>query len=212
MSELQRFAAAILAQWRSEGGGDAAPIDVSVLLDRVLPYRMARRMLGIDISEDYEALMLRLLAEEGGFATITPSDAAELAREELRAKLPELAVLQLLRSSSIVLNASRIDAAAAVDAAPAAATAPIPPLKESPWAPPPAPPAPAPAPAPAALPVVDDVTSADACWACFEPLPVGPNVKFCPFCGADQRQPTCNACGAAAQIGWKHCAECGAKL
>ncbi|MEO5799673.1 MAG: zinc-ribbon domain-containing protein, partial [Gemmatimonadales bacterium] len=50
------------------------------------------------------------------------------------------------------------------------------------------------------------------CWSCTEPLPDGRVVKFCPFCGADQRHPACPACGEEIERHWKHCPECGTKL
>jgi len=205
MIELERFAAAILSQWRNEGGGDAEPIAVTTLLDRVLPYRVARRVLGIDVSEDYEAMMLRMLAEEGDLLRVTPADAAELARATLASRLPDLGVLQLLRSASITVTERTIAVAGTEPAAP-------PPVAESTWAPAPAPAVErTPALRPTAAPRIEELRG-EGCWSCSEPLPVDRQVKFCPFCGADQRQPVCGACGAAAERGWKHCGECGVKL
>jgi hypothetical protein len=198
MTELERFAVSILVQWRNEGGGDAEPIAISALLDRVLPYRVARRVLGIDASEDYEAMMLRLLAEESGLVAVIPSDAAELARTTVASKLPDLGVLQLLRSASITLSPRTIAAEATIPAATPARQKPAPAVERA-----------APSAEPATPELADDQP---ACWSCREALPVGHKVKFCPFCGADQRQPSCSACGAPAERGWKHCAECGAKL
>ena len=200
MTELERLAGALLAQWRADGGGDHDPIAVSALLDRVLPYRVARRMLGIEASEDYEALMLRLLSEEEALVQVTPNDAAELARATANSRLPDLDVLQLLRPASFTL-ASRLLLQPA-DAAPVAEAEPT-----STWQ----------ASAPEAEPVVEAAASsqqpeASRCWSCAETLPANRKAKFCPFCGADQREPACSACGAVAERGWKHCAECGEKL
>jgi hypothetical protein len=190
MTELERVAAALISQWRGEGGGDAEPIGVGALLDRVLPYRVARRILGIDVNEDYEALMLRLLAEEEQLVHVTPADAAELAKATSGARLPDLGVLQLLRSASITLDAAVL--------ARLAGAAPSVPAAGSKWA---------------AEPVaVPADPSGATCWSCVEALPRGRQVKFCPFCGADQRQPACAACGAQAERGWKHCPDCGGPL
>lgn len=210
MTELERLAGALLAQWRADGGGDHDPIAVSALLDRVLPYRVARRVLGIDASEDYEALMLRLLSEEESLVHVTPSDAAELARATANSRLPDLDVLKLLRPASFTL-AERIltESLVAPD---------VPQLKEtSTWA--------------ADVTAVESAPNAvrpeepssrptashrdadvEGCWSCAKTLPTNRHAKFCPFCGADQRQPACSACGAIAERGWKHCAECGEKL
>ena len=210
MTELERLAGALLAQWRADGGGDHDPIAVSALLDRVLPYRVARRMLGIDASEDYEALMLRLLSEEEALVRVTPNDAAELARATANSRLPDLGVLQLLRPASFTL-AERILTEPFV-------VPDVPQLKEtSTWAASDVPtvdPVPvASSQQPAVVPAASSQQpEASQCWSCTQSLPTSRHAKFCPFCGADQRQPACNACGAIAERGWKHCAECGEKL
>lgn len=210
MTELERLTAAVAAQWRADGGADGEPIAVSALLDRVLPYRVARRLLGIDVSEDYEALVLRLLAEEEGLVRVDPADASELAKATTATRIPDLGVLQLLRGASITLTRH---AMAQVDQLPS-----TPEVKETSWgAPDPQaePVQPAAVPAPGASirqPVASGPKTATRCWSCSESLPAGREMKFCPFCGADQRQPTCSACGALAERGWKHCPDCGAGL
>lgn len=104
MTELERFAAALLAQWRAEGGAGGGPIEIAALMDRTLPYRTARRLLGIDVSEDYEALVMRLIAGEGTLAQTEPEEAGEMARTTLAEKLPDLDLLKLLRTATIVLS------------------------------------------------------------------------------------------------------------
>ena len=236
MTDLERFVAALLSQWRTEeGGGDAGPIGVGEILDRVLPYRVARRVLGIDVSEDYEAMVLRLVSEEQGFARVEPAEAGEMARTTLAAKLPDLDVLKLLRSATLTLSDDAIERLDGV--------LPMPPSHdESKWAPPvernegdplpdnsdvtPLPVSSAMAEAvaeatgsttgAAAEPVVAEeprpIGAEVQCWSCSESLPVNRQVKFCPFCGADQRQPVCPSCAAPVERRWKHCPECGVRL
>jgi predicted RNA-binding Zn-ribbon protein involved in translation (DUF1610 family) len=233
MTDLERLAAALLAQWRAEGGPIDGPIAVGSILDRTLPYRVARRLLGIDVSEDYEALLLRLIAEEEGLVVAEPSDAAEMARGTMAARIPDLDVLQLLRSATLTFDAST---AARLDGV--LPLRPATPAEPSPWAPPApaepavetpvipiraevvadhtavAPPAASPAatPAPAFMTQVRFDAPGAACWSCEATLPSGRTVKFCPFCGADQREPTCPACNVAVERGWKHCPDCGERL
>jgi predicted RNA-binding Zn-ribbon protein involved in translation (DUF1610 family) len=211
VTELERLAAAVLAQWRHDGGSGGGPIEVSALLDRVLPYRAARRILGIDISEDYEALMLRLIAEEEGIARVFPPDAVELAKETLASRLPDLGVLELLRTASVTLTDTAVSRLANV--------LPISTKPESKWSEESAVVATAvsvPVDAEMDVPVVTALptppAAAVACWSCGDLLPGDRTVKFCPHCGADQREPACAACGARAERGWKHCPDCGAKL
>ena len=248
MTELERLTTTVLTQWHAEGGIDGGPIAVGALLDRVLPYRQARRLLGIDISEDYEALMLRLLAEEEELVTVVPADAADMARSTLASKLPDLDVLQLLRAASITITAATVarlegvlqmpptrggepEQAPTPDAAPAAEEPieqgddgpiddldiiPLPvsrvvadairvaletPRPEVPAGPP-----------PEFLTKVAFIPPAMSCWSCAEALPEGRSARFCPFCGADQRQPACAACGGAIERHWKHCPDCGIAL
>ena len=104
MTDLERFAAALLAQWRAEGGQGGGPIGIDAILDRTMPYRVARRLLGIDISEDYEALVLRLIAGDEALASTSPEEAGEMARATMADKLPDLDTLRLLRSASITLG------------------------------------------------------------------------------------------------------------
>lgn len=230
MTDLERLAAALLAQWRAEGGPIDGPIAVGSILDRTLPYRVARRLLGIDVSEDYEALLLRLVAEEEGLVRVEPADAAEMARSTMAAKLPDLDVLQLLRSATVTFHA---EVAAHLDG--------VLPIRPQAIAEPAVPAAP-----PTELPVVTPVTPirvtaapdatvvakrskvrspapdfvtqvhfdapTAACWSCSATLPIGRTVKFCPFCGADQREPTCPACAAAVERTWRHCPDCGERL
>ena len=108
MTELERFAAALLTQWRADGRTDGGPIAVSALLTKVFPYRVARRTLGIDVSEDYEALVLRLLSEEEDLVRVEPVDAADMARATITSKLPDLDVLQLLRAATVTITSRSI--------------------------------------------------------------------------------------------------------
>ena len=236
MTDLEHLAAALLAQWRAEGGPVDGPIAVGSILDRTMPYRVARRLLGIDVSEDYEALLLRLVAEEEGLVMAEPADAAEMARTTMAARIPDLDVLQLLRSATVTFHAST---AARLDGV--LPLRPPAPTEPSPWAPPtpatpaepavetpvipirsevvadhtavapPTPPMP-PAPAPAFVTQVRFDAPGAGCWSCEATLPSGRTVKFCPFCGADQREPTCPACNVTVERGWKHCPDCGERL
>ncbi|HEX9728497.1 MAG TPA: zinc ribbon domain-containing protein [Gemmatimonadales bacterium] len=56
--------------------------EISELYQRILPYRRFRSELGFDTNEDYEMALLRLLAGDGGLASVEPEEVqAALARE-----------------------------------------------------------------------------------------------------------------------------------
>jgi hypothetical protein len=216
MTDLERFTAALLAQWRAEDGHAGGPISVTLLMEKILPYRTARRLLGIDVSEDYEALLLRLLAEEGRLVVVTPIGAADMARTTMASKLPDLGVLQLLRSATFMITddtMARLDGVLPLPVtkekekdkqkddtrrSPAIAAAAEPPAQAA---------------GPEKEPGGDPAAATGpACWSCGEAVPGDREVKFCPFCGADQRQPKCASCGEAVERRWRHCVECGSKL
>ncbi|MGH7581753.1 MAG: zinc ribbon domain-containing protein [Gemmatimonadales bacterium] len=203
MKELEEFAAAVLTRWQKQGGIRGGPIPVSALLDTVFPYRIARRVLGIDASEDYEAMVLRLLAEEGGLARVEPMDAADMAKATVTSKLPDLDVLQLLRSAEVTISVS------------GEAHAPSPEPTPSSPEPPTASVAPATPNQPLAnqeMIMTSEAEASEHCWSCGEALPAGRDAKFCPFCGGDQRTPVCPECGGSVERRWKHCPDCGVRL
>lgn len=48
-----------------------------------------------------------------------------------------------------------------------------------------------------------------SCRACGGDLPPRDDLRFCPWCGADQQTRSCEGCGAEIQSGWNYCPECG---
>ena len=236
MTELERFAAVLLAERQGEGHRPESGIEVSELLDRTFPYRTARRLLSLDSAEDYDALMLRLIAGEAGLMTANPIEAAEMARTTMSAKVPDLEVLQLLRTTTVSFTDDAISQLEGVRPLPHAqsdvgavedeATPDREPGRAEPGSDQdvipfrrtPADVTRTPAPRRPAEPTPDFLTEVAfkaptaGCWSCAAPLPAGRAVNFCVECGADQRQPTCPACEAPVEREWKHCAECGAHL
>lgn len=52
-------------------------------------------------------------------------------------------------------------------------------------------------------------TAAARCAFCDSALPPGRQARYCPYCGADQRQRPCGSCGEAIEPGWAFCIACG---
>ena len=236
MTDLERFAAVLLAEWQNEGGRANAALTVAGLLDRTLPYRSARRALALESSEDYEALVLRLVGEEGGLVVTDPMEAAEMARSTLESKIPDLDVLRLLRSATLTFTDDAVSRLEGVRPLPAS-----PPVEQQPAMEAAASGSGAPrvdadvlpmrrAPEPAEHTAVPTPRMADAepppafltkvaftapdamCWQCSQPLPGNRKVNFCVECGADQRSPRCMSCGGVVERHWKHCPDCGMTL
>jgi len=232
MTDLERFAAVLLAEWLQEGRHHGDAIAVGSLLDRTLPYRTARKLLGIDVSEDYEMLVLRLIAEEDGLVQTEPAAAATMARETLASKLPDLDLLRRLHSAAMTFTDEAVDRLEGVrpmpvvvaDPTPEHSSAPSPMVVDEsaptsrtvfPIRPEILPPEPSAAPKVPDGPPAEFLTGvaftppAPGCWSCDTPLPTDRVVKFCVACGADQRAPSCPGCGTTVERGWKFCPECG---
>ena len=205
------------------------PVTVADLVRSVVPYRTSRSALGLDSSEDYDLLILRLLSGEGGYAEVRPAEVAARAAEELRGANPDPALLRQFGGVEVTLATARL--AQALGPGPEAA-----------WAPPENAPA---VEGQEALEdeevhddvdagvietgrvpwVVDPVTggrgviplntaavpdAGSRCGYCGGLLPGGRQVNFCPHCGQSQTFIRCPDCGSEVEFGWKHCVACGA--
>ncbi len=205
------------------------PIGIGELRGHLLPYRTHRGALGVSSSEDYELLVLRLLAEEGDFVRTNPPAAAARARDEVASPNPNLDLVEELGDATVQIGApglARINEL--VDDPPlprhrVSADLPFievePPRPEAVLGPPPPPPPPSPAPV-AVEPAIVEIPQFEALEPVTVPapeaapdLPTGPSDK-CPACSGVL--PTgrsvifCPFCGH--QIGVGRCAVCGAEL
>jgi len=70
------------------------PVPLAELLDSVIPYRTTRRALNIDSAEDYDSLILRLCAGEGGFVRMVSDDIGQVFQDQLSSPNPDLSVLR----------------------------------------------------------------------------------------------------------------------
>jgi len=199
MDELTRFARLLVERLAARPEGVSRPVSVADIRGSVLTYRGQRRALGLDSVEDYETVLLRLLAEERGYVKTQPTTAAARCREELGQSNPDLSVLDTLADATIQLTS--LAAGSIAENGPAAPAPPPPP----PPAPPPPPRAASkpPAPAPRKEETVND------CRFCHTSLPAGRIVTFCPWCGERLIPLTCSRCGSEVESDWRHCVTCG---
>lgn len=118
MTDLERFVKRLLETLKARHpAGAQRPFTVAELRGAVLPYRMHRSALGLSSSEDYELLVFRLMAEEGGFARTTPPDAADRAREELASPVPDLDLVELWGDATLQLTHDVASRLAAIESA-----------------------------------------------------------------------------------------------
>jgi hypothetical protein len=209
----------------------ARPIEVSELLDTLVPYRAARRDGLLNTNDDYLHAVMELLAGERGYLF-----ADDLMQDDLRSELsalnPDLGVLTTYRTAKVRIASTHANEVLAGDTSidlrpptplstPVIAAAVTPVMPVTPVA---APPVAAPIPRPSApiptaprgvsipTPVVNvvlDESPADECPYCSRALPADRTLKYCPHCGLNLRIRRCAGCSAEMESEWKFCVTCG---
>jgi hypothetical protein len=230
MDELTRFARRLVEQLSASKEGVNRAVPIGQVREKILPYRTHRRALMLESVEDYETVLLRLVAGERGFVRTLPAAAAHRCQEELAGANPDLGVLDEVADSTIQITslaAAQIvgDEAGEIATAPAAprddgppviaseakqsrrtaeiATAPAPPRDDRP----PAASRDDKAPKAAPRPQGDS-----ACPRCHHAMPSGRQVVFCPWCGDRLIPFTCARCQTELDSEWRHCITCGAPV
>lgn len=238
MSDVERlFRHLVIALHTADPALVREPVVLHDLLTRLVPYRSARRALGVESSEDFELLVLRLAGGEGGFVETEPDPVQVRFAEEAVSVNPNLDVLREFRDARMRLTADAVawilaghssdEAFAPPEAAPAPAPPPRPappppvtPPPAVPTVPPPPPPVPSPAPPapsrpappPRPEPPAPPVVRTAQCDACGARLPTGRVVNFCPQCGGAQLPVACPHCRAEAALEWRFCIACGGEM
>lgn len=189
-------------------------------VSRVLPYREARRRLPLDSVEEYETLLIRLCAGEGGFAQADSATQQEFAAEVHR-PLPDLGVIRRRAEAHLVLRTEPM--AEALNGAPEERYAPPEDGQMGRWADgqvvgahrgAPTSNAPAETDVPHHAPdeFVVEHPAVIRCAFCGGVLPATRQVNFCPHCGMGQDVGKCGKCGADVDVGWRYCVTCGEEL
>jgi len=218
VTDLERFFRQLVA---SLAARDPArlhqPLPLAEIHDSILPYRSNRRALHLESSEDYELVLLRLCAGEGGLVRTEPEEARARFAAELQSPNPDLHVLHRFENVELSLRSEPLARALAPE-----------PGRDLPYAPPPAAPVPPMAgldlPPRESLDPLDELGAFEAgeeeaegsaepqCLYCGGVLPADRPVRFCPHCGQRQAPPECPQCHGEVDPGWRHCVSCGAAL
>src|SRR5215213_1415309 len=107
--DLERFVRRLVASLEArDRNGVHRPLPVAELRNRILPYRFHRAGLGLSSNEDYELLVLRLVAEEGGWVRTLPVEAADRARREIAEANPNLDLTDELGEATVQIGAATI--------------------------------------------------------------------------------------------------------
>lgn len=217
MTELERFFRRLVANL---AGSDPArlhrPIPLEDILESIVPYRSNRRALLLESSEDYELVVLRLCAGEGGLVRTEPEEVRARFAEEAASTNPDLHVLHKFEHVLVSIRSEPLARALGSEPDP-----------DLPYAPPLAPRLLAGLDLPALDPLNDldpiepDATGApdeapaadpSHCLYCGDALPGDRPVRFCPHCGQRQMPAECPRCHSDVEPGWRHCVSCGTAL
>jgi Double zinc ribbon len=212
------------------------PLPLDEIMHTLVPYRANRRALGVDTSEEYELVVMRLCAGEGSLVRTEPEEARARFVRELATPNPDLAALHSFESVLVTLRPEPLARALGpADTSFETPSAPSEPrddphevlsLPEIPGL--------------EALRALDedellprlsksepqqldyDPTEPEAdpepetipeppsrCLYCGGRLPTGRAVNFCPHCGQNQTLMLCPECRSEVEPGWKHCVNCG---
>jgi hypothetical protein len=80
------------------------PLSLDEIMYTLVPYRANRRALGVDTSEEYELVVMRLCAGEAGLVRTEPDEARVRFVRELATPNPDLAALHSFESVLITLR------------------------------------------------------------------------------------------------------------
>jgi hypothetical protein len=213
LTDLERF---FLQLVRNVAAEDSTRLHKPLLLgdirNSILPYRANRRALRLESSEDYEWVLLRLCAGEGGFARTGPDDVADDFRNEVGTPNPDLTVVQRHENAIVHLDPRAV--AKALDRDTELVYAPREPAPQAgaqrPVAAKGKRPVREPRPATPQRGKVSDTSS--RCSRCGITLPARRVVNFCPGCGQNLSRPRCASCQTELEPTWRHCVNCGATV
>lgn len=179
-------------------------IPVIDLMRSIVPYRSSRRHLGVVTSDEYEQLLLRLVAGEEGYARTMPPESAARFRSELASLHPDFGVLANESDAVITLAADRT--AFVLGDRAVRTYAPPEPASETSAVEPPVP-----------IEMLDadfgvEPEGGEPCSFCGGSLPTDRVAHFCPHCGQHLQALRCHRCQTEVEFGWRHCIACGVAL
>jgi double zinc ribbon protein len=216
VTDLERFFRRIVSNLAAiDAGRLREPVPLAEIPLSIVPYRTNRRALQVDTSEEYEMVLLRLCAGEGGYIQTDPEEVRQKFEDEARSPNPDLEIIHRFEDVLLTMQPERVDRVLRrvsddLERAPVAAPS-RPPLfdeteeivEEE------------------IIEVEEEIVEEDfapetevvgsQCVYCGGALPDRP-VNFCPHCGQSQVAMVCPKCHADVQPGWRHCVNCGLAL
>ncbi len=84
-----------------------APVTVAEIYQDLVPYRAIRSTVGFQMNADYEHTLLRLLAGEGGYVRLEPSEARDELRTELDSPNPNVGLFRKFAACDVFVTPGR---------------------------------------------------------------------------------------------------------
>lgn len=160
------------------------PVPVLDIKTTIMPYRTNRRALGLESSDEYEELLVRLVSQEGELVSTAPPDVAEWCARQMSSLTPDLSGIPGQAAASVTVNPQAVQRVFGSSAAETIAKGSGEKRKSSAFGP-------------------------DKCPHCQAALPDNRAVNFCPACGRSVMLIPCDSCGADLEPGWRFCSNCG---
>jgi predicted RNA-binding Zn-ribbon protein involved in translation (DUF1610 family) len=187
------------------------PLTVAEIRESIVPYRANRRALKLESSEDYELVVMRLCAGEGGFASVGPEEVRAEFVKEVGSPNPDLTLVERHQKAGVHLDPKAV--ARALDPNPGLAYAPkerASPAERQGLAA--SPEKTERKPRPEVLQPGQAGAKVLRCNRCGGGLPTGRPVNFCPHCGQNLTRRRCPQCQTELESEWRHCVNCGLSL
>jgi hypothetical protein len=155
----------------------------------IMPYRTNRRALGLESTEEYEELLVRLVAQEGELVVTNPADVAEWCARQMASLTPDLSGIPGQAAATVTVNPQALTRLLGSTAAETLAKAGANDKKK-----------------------LVAAFGPEKCPHCQATLPENRAVNFCPACGRSVTLIPCDSCGADLEPGWRFCTNCGQEV
>lgn len=203
------------------------PFTVAEVYQQLVPYGSHRERLELEMNGDYEDVLLRLLAGEGGYLVLESDAARKRLQEEVESSNPDTGIYREYAAVDVRLNPELITALDATEEPPPEESVAVEELAPDDVAPEidaaeardvePGEGAglelfEAEEEAPTEGTVGSGADESATCAWCREALPERDNLNFCPFCGTSVDISPCPACGEGVEAKWLFCAACGTEV